>query len=323
MDYLLAVGGLVLLFAGGESLVRGAVGLAQRMDVSPLFTGLVVVGFGTSAPEFVVCLEAALRGQYDITVGNIVGSNIANIMLILGIAALIQPVMSRASILRRDGVAMLVASVVLVGLAFFGEVSRPLAALMLLVLAVFIGVCYMSERQNNGEMLETAEHEVEDLGRLPRSLWLALLASLVGMIALVFGSRMLVEGATEIARAYGMSEAVIGITLVAIGTSLPELAAAMVAAFRNHGDVALGNVLGSNVFNVFGMLGLTALIEPVAVSSVFLDLDLWVMLGASVLILVFLTTGRCLNRIESLLLLVGYVGYVALLLEPGRMPVPS
>jgi len=317
MDYLLAVGGLILLFAGGESLVRGAVGLAKRIQVSPLFTGLVVVGFGTSAPEFVVCLEAALRGQYDITIGNIVGSNIANIMLILGVAALIQPVMSRSSILRRDGSAMLIASVVLVGLAFLGEVSRPLAGLMVLALATFIGVCYINERRGNGEIAESVEHEVEDLGRLPQSIWVALLASLVGVIALVFGSRMLVEGATRIAIDYGVSQAVIGVTLVAMGTSLPELAAAFVAALRKHADVALGNVLGSNVFNVFGMLGLTALIEPVGISPAFLDVDMWVMLGVSVLLIVFLMTGSRLSRGESLILLAGYCGYVAFLLQPG------
>ncbi|RDD61808.1 calcium/sodium antiporter [Ferruginivarius sediminum] len=314
MDYALAIGGFVLLFLGGESLVRGAVGLAQRLDTSPLFTGLVVVGFGTSAPEFVVCLEAALRGQYDITVGNIVGSNIANIMLILGLAALVQPVISRPSILRRDGFAMLAASVLLVGLAFAGGISRWMAVAMLAVLIGFIAYCFRGERNNGG--VKGYEHEIEDLGRLPHRLPLALLASAIGIAALVFGSRMLVGGATGIARDAGVSEAVIGVTLVAVGTSLPELAAALVAALRRHADVALGNVLGSNVFNVFGMLALTALIEPVAISRGFLTLDLWVMLGVSCLLLVFMKTGDRVNRMESGVLLAGYAVYVALLLGP-------
>jgi cation:H+ antiporter len=320
MDYALSIGGLVLLFAGGESLIRGAVGLALRLHVSPLFTGLVVVGFGTSAPEFLVCLQAALRGQYDITIGNIVGSNIANLMLILGVAALIQPVLSRASILRRDGLAMLVASVVLVGLAYLGEVSRPLALGLLAVLAAFITACYRSERrQRDSATAAEVEQEIEEVGRLPEQVWVALLAALIGVVALVFGANMLVEGASGIARAYGVSEAVIGVTLVAIGTSLPELAAVIVAALRKHADVALGNVLGSNVFNVFGMLGLTALIEPLAISPAFLTLDLWVMLGVSVLLLVFLTTGNRLNRVESLTLLAGYAAYVTFLLQPVTM----
>ena len=320
MDYVLAICGLVLLFLGGESLIRGAVGLARKLDVSPLFTGLVVVGFGTSAPEFVVCLEAALRGQYDITIGNIVGSNIANLMLILGVAALIQPILSRASILRRDGLAMLLASAMLVGLAFFGEVSRLLGLGLLAMLVGFITICWISERaQTNGNGSEI-EEEIEEVGTLPTRTWVAVSAVLAGIVALVFGSNMLIEGATGIAVAFGISEAVIGVTLVALGTSLPELAAVIVAAIRNHADVALGNVLGSNVFNVFGMLGLTAVIEPLSINRAFLDLDMWVMLGVSALLLVFLTTGNRLNRGESLLLLAGYVAYVVFLLDPAGLP---
>jgi cation:H+ antiporter len=320
MDYALAIGGLVLLFLGGESLIRGAVGLARKLDVSPLFTGLVVVGFGTSAPEFVVCLEAALRGQYDITIGNIVGSNIANLMLILGVAALIQPILSRASILKRDGLAMLVASALLVALAFWGEVSRLLGLLLVGLLVAFISICWISERRQGDGGAAELEEEIEDVGKLPARTWVAVLAVLVGIAALVFGSNMLIEGATGIARAFGISQAVIGVTLVAIGTSLPELAAVIVAALRNHADVALGNVLGSNVFNVFGMLGLTAVIQPLTISRAFLDLDMWVMLGVSALLLVFLTTGNRLNRGESLLLLAGYVAYVVFLLDPGGLP---
>ena len=323
MDYALAIGGLVLLFLGGESLVRGAVGLARKLDVSPLFTGLVVVGFGTSAPEFVVCLEAALRGQYDITIGNIVGSNIANLMLILGVAAMIQPILSRASILKRDGLAMLLASVMLVGLAFLGEVSRLVGLLLLVLLIGFITVCWISERAQNNSNAGELEEEIEEIGKLPGRAWLAVLAVLVGIAALVIGSNMLIEGATRIALAYGISQAVIGVTLVAIGTSLPELAAVIVAAIRNHADVALGNVLGSNVFNVFGMLGLTAMIEPLAINRAFLDLDMWVMLGVSALLLVFLTTGNRLNRGESLLLLAGYAAYVVFLLDPVATPVAA
>ncbi|MBK1667540.1 sodium:calcium antiporter [Rhodovibrio sodomensis] len=321
MNYVLAIGGLVLLFLGGESLVRGAVGLARKLDVSPLFTGLVVVGFGTSAPEFVVCLEAALRGQYDITIGNIVGSNIANLMLILGVAGMIQPILSRASIIKRDGLAMLLGAAVLVGLAFLGEVSRLLGILLLLMLVGFIAACWISERATkNGDSSEIEEEIEEEVGKLPASTWVAVFAVLAGIVGLVLGSNMLIEGATGIARDFGISQAVIGVTLVAIGTSLPELAAVIVAAIRNHADVALGNVLGSNVFNVFGMLGLTAVIQPLTISRAFLDLDMWVMLGVSALLLVFLTTGSRLNRGESLLLLAGYTAYVVFLLDPTGMP---
>jgi cation:H+ antiporter len=313
MDYALAAGGLILLFLGGESLVRGAVGLAKRLGVSTLFIGVVVVGFGTSAPEFLVCLEAALRGQDDLTIGNIVGSNIANIMLIVGVAALIRPVVSRPSILRRDGLAMLGASAILVGLALHGGVDRWAALVMLMLLGAFLAYCVYSERNGDDVIAE----EVEEVGAAPQAIWAGLLAAAIGVTALVAGSNMLIDGATGIAMAYGVSEAVIGVTLVALGTSLPELATAFVAAIRNHGDVALGNVLGSNVFNVLGMLGLTSLIEPVAISEEFLSLDVWFMLAVSVLLLVFMTTGQRVTRTESGVLIVGYAVYVAFLLSPA------
>lgn len=317
MDYLLAIGGLVLLFLGGESLVRGAVGMARRFDVSPLFTGLVIVGFGTSAPELVVCIEAAWRGHYDITVGNIVGSNIANIMLILGLVALIQPVLSRSAILRRDGSVMLLASLLLMGLAYNGEVSRGVALIMLIGLIAFIIYCFRDERTDD----ETAKGriaEAESFGRRTSRIWVALLVVAFGIGALAVGAVLLIDGATAIAVRAGISEAVIGVTLVAVGTSLPELATALVAAFRHHADVALGNVLGSNVFNVLGILGLTAVVQPFPISAGFLQLDLWVMLGVSVLLLLFLRTGYRLSRGESAVLLGGYGMYVgALLALPG------
>jgi cation:H+ antiporter len=241
-------------------------------------------------------------------------------MLILGVAALIQPILSRASILKRDGLAMLLASATLVGLAFFGEVSRVLGLVLLAMLVGFIAICWISERAQGKDEPSDIEEEIEEVGQLPGRTWVAVLAVLAGILALVFGSNMLIEGATGIAVAFGISEAVIGVTLVAIGTSLPELAAVIVAAIRNHADVALGNVLGSNVFNVFGMLGLTAVIEPLAINRAFLDLDMWVMLGVSALLLVFLTTGNRLNRGESLLLLAGYTAYVVFLLDPAGLP---
>lgn len=313
MDYVLVAGGFVFLFIGGESLVRGAVGLAQRFDVSPLFSGIVVVALGTSAPEFVVCLQAALRGHYDITVGNIVGSNIANILLILAVAALIQPVICRRSILRLDGSAMLLASLVLVGLAMAGEVSRWAGFAMLGLLGAYIAVSYRQERNASAPEQQPHAREVEEIDRLPRTLWLGLLASVVGAGFLVAGAEMLIEGATGIALAAGIPEAVIGVTLVAVGTSLPELATAIVAAVRKHADVALGNVLGSNVFNVLGMLGLTAVIAPVTVAEEFLRIDVWVMLASALVLIVLLIAGVQLRRGVAGALLAAYAGYVMIL----------
>ncbi|SDG52225.1 cation:H+ antiporter [Limimonas halophila] len=312
MDYIYVVSGLVLLFLGGESVVRGAVGLARRAGVSPLFTGLVIVGFGTSAPEFLVTLQAALTGHHAITVGNILGSNVANLMLILGTAAVIQPVLSRWAVIRRDGVAMVAASAVFVALGLYGEITRALGLAMVVALAGFIGHCYRTERRGEAP----PEHATDDGGLARRYLPVGIAFTLVGIAGLVGGSRLLVDGASAIATRAGISEAVIGVTLVAIGTSLPELATAIVAAIRRHPDVALGNALGSNVFNVFGMLGLTAAIVPVQIAPAFLRLDLWLMLAVSVLLIGMLITGHRLARSEGVVLLLAYAGYVALLFSP-------
>jgi len=313
MEYILTLGGFVLLFLGGESLVRGAVSLARRLGVSTIFIGAVVVGFGTSAPEFLVSLEAALSGHDDVTIGNIVGSNIVNIMLILGTAAMIQPVMNRPATLRRDGSVMLLSTALLVALAYVGAVERLTGLAMLAALVGFLAYSIRCER--NGQAEAVYEQEIADLGAAPHRLWAALLAAALGVAALVAGANMLIEGATGIARAAGIPDAVIGVTLVALGTSLPELATVLVAAFRKHADVALGSVLGSNVFNVLGMLGLTAAIEPVAIAPAFLDLDMWVMLGVSALLVVFLATGQRISRRESAVFLTGYVAYMAYLLS--------
>lgn len=312
MDYLYVLGGLVLLFLGGESVVRGAVGLARRAGVSPLFTGLVIVGFGTSAPEFLVTLQAALTGRDAITVGNILGSNIANLMLILGTAAAITPVLSRWAIVRRDGTMMLAGSAVFVALGIYGEIPRVAGLALVVILATFIGYCYRGERRGEAP----PEHAADEGGLAQRHLPLGIAFTIVGIVALVSGSRMLVEGASAIATRAGVSEGVIGVTLVAIGTSLPELATAVVAAVRRHADVALGNVLGSNVFNVFGMLGLTAAIVPVRIDPAFLALDLWLMLGVSALLLGMLSWGNRLSRVDGVLLLVAYAAYIGLLFSP-------
>jgi len=318
MDYLFALAGFVLLFVGGESLVRGAVALAHRFQVSPLFTGIVVVGFGTSSPELLVCVEAVLLGKDDIAVGNIVGSNIANVMLILGVAALIQPIVSQGSVLSRDGVMMLASGVILVALGLAGETPRLAGLALLAVLAGFIAYSFRGERDGDGGVGAALVAEAEEMAATPKNPWLSLLVVVVGVLALVIGSGLLVEGATGIAMAAGVPEAVIAVSLVAVGTSLPELATVIVAALRKHADVALGNVLGSNIFNVLGVLGVTALVEPVAIAPSFMVLDMWVMLGVSALLLVFMGTGRRVSRWESGVLLAGYAGYIGVLFAmPG------
>ena len=310
VDYFLIAGGLAFLFVGGEALVRGAVVSAERLGVSPLFIGLVVVGFGTSAPELVVCLEAALRDQPDIAMGNVVGSNTANVLLILGTAGLISPITGRLGFMRRDCGAMLLAAVVLLLLGAMGRITLIDGALMLLGLCGFIAFSYLTERRRNGGASSFIEREMEDLHSIRMGPVLAALAILFGLMLLIFGSRMLVSGAVEIARFYGVSEAVIGLSLVAVGTSLPELATGIVAAYRRQPDVAIGNVLGSNVFNILGMLGMTAVVAPFDINPAMARFDVPVMLISSLLLAFFLMSGRSIDRGKGGLMLIAYAAYM-------------
>lgn len=310
MDYLLVAAGVLFLFLGGEALLRGAVSLAQHLRVSPMIIGLTVVGFGTGAPELIVCLEAALTGQPAIAVGNIIGSNIANILLILGLSALIRSLPVPREALWRDGMVMLGASALVVGLAVFGTMDRWQGILLIAGLILFWGYIYRSERKNRSDELAAASAEIkEDPVGVPSRVGIASLLSLVGLAALAFGSNLFLDGAVGLARAFGVSEAVIGLSLVAVGTSLPEVAAATVAAARGRGDVALGNVIGSNIINVLGILGLAAIAAPLPLDAV-TPCDLAVFIGSAVLALVFFSTGRRIARPEGGFFLFAYGVYM-------------
>ena len=321
MIYALAAAGLLLLCLGGEALVRGAVALARRVGVSPLLVGLTVVGFGTSAPELVVSLEAALGGQPDIAVGDVVGSNIANILLVLGAAALIYPIRCAPAVVYRDGAAMLASSVILVALGMSAIILPWQGGLMVAALLGFIGYSYWSEKYRKAPSAALHAHEAEEFSDIPLTLGLSLVFLVAGLASLIVGSKILVDGAVSIARAAGISEAVIGLTLVAIGTSLPELATAVIAAVRRHTDVAIGNVLGSNIFNIMGMLGLTAIVTPLPIAAQIAGFDLWVMLIAAAALLPFLITGWRLDRIEASVFLALYAAYIGALIFdlPGRL----
>ena len=304
------VGGLVLLFLGGEALVRGAVSLASRLGVSKLVISLTVMALGTSAPELVVALQAALEGAPGVAVGNVVGSNIANVLLILGVAAMITPIVTQPSAIARDGVAMVLASVVFIALAWVGEFRAWSGAVLLILLIGYFGLRYWGDRRDGAAEREHAR-EVDGMVTDHLSLPLAALVTVAGLAILVVGADLLIDGAVAVARAHGVSEAVIGLTLVAFGTSLPELATCAVAAWRNHPDVALGNVLGSNMFNLLGVMGAVALVTPVGVPEQIIHFDVWIMLAVSVLVLPLLMTGRRLGRVEALALTLLYLGYVA------------
>jgi cation:H+ antiporter len=310
LNWLYLLVGIGLLTVGGELLIRGALGAANRFGVSPLLSGLVIVGFGTSMPELVVSVEAALGGQPDIAIGNVVGSNIANILLILGLCALISPLMVTALALRRDAVTVIAASVLFIVLAGSDGLSHLDAALLLLSLLAYLLWAYWSERFNDAPSAEVHKAEADEVTVLPKSAVWSALAVVIGLAILIAGSKVLINGAIGMAQSFGVSEAVIGLTLVAVGTSLPELTISVIAALRRHADVAVGNVLGSNIFNLLGILGVSALLQPLQVGGRIMTFDQWVMIGVAVLVFMFLYTGRRLSRVEGGILLLGYAAYI-------------
>lgn len=312
LNLLFVAVGVVLLTCGGEALIRGALAAAHRMGVSPLLSGLLIVGFGTSAPELVVSVDAALNARPDIAVGNVVGSNIGNILLILGVCAVISPLAVKPLALRRDASTVVAASVLFVVLVGGTALARSDAAILLLALVAYLVWAYWTERSGVAPSAELHRAEAEEVTPLPRATVWIVTAIVLGLGLLIAGSRVLLTGAVGLAEAFGVSEAVIGLTLVAVGTSLPELSVSVIAAIRRHADVAIGNILGSNVFNVLGILGLSALLQPLPVHARILQFDQWVMLGTSLILLVFLYTGSRLSRVEGAMLLLGYAVYLGL-----------
>ncbi|HXH53720.1 MAG TPA: calcium/sodium antiporter [Sphingomicrobium sp.] len=315
--------GLALLVVGGELLVRGSVRVAERLGVSPLLIGLTLVGFGTSTPEIVTSVQAALIGSPGIAVGNIVGSNMANMLLILGASALICPLAVQSRALSRDGVVGLASAALLAAVGWTFGLSRAVGAGFLLMLAAYLYYAFRQERvaaEDHTAAFDRAEAFASaDVALRPRAPattglrgWLVPLAIAVGgLISIVAGGRLLVSGAVDLARLLGMSEAVIGLTIVAAGTSAPELVTSLVAAVRRQTDVAVGNILGSNIYNLLGIGGLTGIIAPTPVPAQIAAFDSPLMVGASLLLLLFAWTGARLNRAEGGLLLAAYASYVA------------
>ncbi len=311
MVWLILLAGLVLLLVGGELLVRGSVAVASRLGVSPLLIGLTLVGFGTSTPELVASLQAAHLGAPGIAIGNVVGSNIANILLILGISAIILPVATTKEAFRRDGSVLVAASLIMVAVVLTGTLGRLAGSFFLGLLAAYTIYSYSNEQRRFAAGPAAAAAAAEAPHGISLGAGLAL--AVCGIAGVVFGAGLLVDAAIEIARELGLSEVVIGLTLVAVGTSLPELVTSVVAAIRRQGDVAFGNIVGSNIFNILGIAGATAVYVPLAVPPEIAALDIWVMLAAAIILVVFAVTGWRVNRWEGGLLLAGYAAYLAVL----------
>lgn len=306
--------GLVGLILGGEMLVRGAVSAAQAFRISPMVIGLTIVGFGTSSPELVTSLQAALSGSPGLAMGNVVGSNIGNILLILGLAALLGPIAVAPRALRRDGTVVVLAALACLAVVLLGEVGRLGGGLLVLGLVAYLTATFALERRDSAAAaLYAAEAEMVP-GPAPARLVPALLILAAGLAVILFGARTLVSGAVTLAEAAGISETVIGLTIVAVGTSMPELVTSVIAVRKGQGDVALGNVLGSNIFNILGILGVTALVQPMRVPPEIAALDIWVMLAATALLVVFARTGWRVGRREGAVMLALYAAYLAWLL---------
>lgn len=302
--------GLVFLFVGGELVVRGAVALAQRYNVSPLVIGLTIVGFGTSLPELVVTLNAALAGSTGLAVGNVIGSNMANMMLILGTAAIIFPIAVTPDAVRRDGLFMVAVTVMVVAFGMGQRIDWMHGTAFVVILLSYIGYSLWRDNRANDAAAALHREEAEELVGLPSKMWSMVSAILLGFVVLILGANWLVDGATTLARGAGIPEEVIGLTLVAVGTSLPELATSIVAAYRGHSDVCLGNILGSNIFNLLGILGVVAIVVPVPFAAKIIGFDLWVLLIVSVLLIPFMLSGGRITRLEGIALLGFYAVYI-------------
>lgn len=346
MSYFMIFGGLVFLFVGGEALVRGSVGIARKFGISELVIGVTLVGFGTSVPELVTSLQAVSADAVGMSVGNVAGSNIANILLVLGVAALIRPIITNPGALARDFSVMVAATLIFCTLVYYDVFSREIGFGLFVLLLVYIGLSFILDKgagnetgamhAEEGELIETADP-------LP----IASLLAVGGIAGVIFGAQLLVTGGIEVASRFNVSETLIGLTIVALGTSLPELATAAVSAFRGKSDVALGTVIGSNIFNIFGIIGVTAMVHPFSLSEGGPGLatesysagDVFAEVGAPVVntigltwtdistlalsvffVLIFALTGKRIARWEGGVMLAGYLLYMGFLF--GFIPTP-
>lgn len=308
MVYILLILGLIILLAGGKFLVDGASALAAKFGLSAGLIGLTVVAFGTSAPELLVSVNAALKGNSDIALGNVIGSNISNISLVLGISAIVYPITIYKSVLKTDYLATLLSAILFYILAFNGLISR-MEGFVLFVLLIALNIYFfkklkVAEEDINEDVIKLKEQSLVKSGGL----------LLIGIAGLYFGSDMLVDSAVEISKMFGVSERIIGVTVIAIGTSLPELVTSIIAALKKETDIAIGNILGSNIMNILAIIGITSLISPINVSEIFIKQDFLWMLGLTILLFPILRSRLIISRWEGFLLIAVYGAYLFMIL---------
>ncbi len=286
LSFVFLLAGLMLLLLAGDYLVKGAVGLAEQLGISPLVIGLTIVAFGTSAPELFISVEAAIGGSAGISIGNVVGSNIANVLLVVGLPALFAPVCANEPGIRRNAVVMIALTLVFMLMLFDGVISRFEGGILFALILAYV-IWQFGSARTNRRRSDPADDYHDEIGTTPTD-WSRIGYYIVGgMIGLPLGAHLTITGALDIALAFGVSEAAIGLTIVAIGTSLPELATSFMATLRGRSAVAVGNVIGSNIFNIACIMGVTALIVPLDVPARVISIDMWVMLATSVVMAVF------------------------------------
>ncbi|NRG17669.1 calcium/sodium antiporter [Rhizobiales bacterium] len=338
IEYVSLLGGLVVLIVAGDVLVRGSVGIAERLGIPSLIIGLTIVAFGTSAPELVISLDAALNGLPGIAVGNVVGSNVANVLLVLGLPALVAATSCQEKGALRNAVFMTGVSIIFVFICFTGTITRTTGGFLVILLAVFLADSVLATRKHKREnrkarpardlsasaVVTSKEASAdardeddactapfEEVEGVPENIALAAVFVVLGLVGLPLGAHFTIEGASALARSWGVTEAVIGLTVVALGTSLPELATSLMAALRNHSAVALGNIIGSNVFNILAIMGITGLVTPVRIPPEILSFELWVMLACAFLVLALAALRTTLRRPAGMALVTFYAIYMA------------
>jgi len=301
LTYIMLAGGLLGLFLGGDWLVRGASQIALRFSVPPLIVGLTIVGFGTSTPELLVSLQAAFNGLPGIAVGNVVGSNTANILLILGIAAIIAPPIAEFGKMKRDLAFMMGAALVMPIIIYSGVIGRIEGLALIIGLSAYLVLSFVAMRNEPSDPIPSDINLTHAIGY-----------TVLGLVVVMVGAHFLVESATIVARQLGVSEAMIGLSIVAIGTSLPELATTVAAAIKGHREIALGNVIGSNIFNILAILGITGLVIPIPVDPRFMTFDVPIMIGVTALTIGLIYVRGNISRIAGIGMIAGYIAYIAI-----------
>ncbi len=316
MDWLYAGLGLVILLFAGDALVRGTVNLSLRLGVPALIVSLTIVAFGTSAPELLIAIQAIIDGAPGLALGNVVGSNTANVLLVLGLPALLATFHTSGCETRKSYLYMIFASLLFTAICFVGPITWLHGVILLAALGFVLTDAFLQAKSHHKSSRDANLVDIEDLDGADPNMpwWQIVIFMLLGLAGLPLGANLLVEGSVSIATHYGVSDTVIGLTLVAVGTSLPELATTGMAVIRKQADVALGNVIGSNMFNLLAIIGISSLVGPIPVAENILSFDIWVMLATSALLLPFVFFKRDITRIWGIILSALYAAYVVMVL---------